>query len=47
MDIPICVIYVKIRSNPKVGGSSSRRSTRMHCINQNLDNIYFSIWGGN
>jgi len=25
-------------SNPKLG-----RSTRMHCINQNLDNIYWNI----
>jgi len=35
MDIAICVICFKIRSNPKVG-----LSNRIHCIYQNLDNIY-------
>jgi len=37
MDIPICVFCFKIRSNPKGG-----RSTRMHCIYQNRDNIYWN-----
>jgi len=35
MDIPKCVICFKIRSNPKI-----ERSTEIHCIYQNLDNIY-------
>jgi len=35
MDIPVCVICFKIRSNPKIG-----QSTRMHSIYQKLDNYY-------
>jgi len=35
MDILLCVICFKIRSNLKVG-----RSTRMDCIYQSFDNYY-------
>jgi len=37
MDISICVICFKILSNPKI-----ERSTRMHCIYQNLNKHLFS-----
>jgi len=38
INIPICVICFKIRSNPDVG-----RITRMHCVYQNLDNIDYLL----